>query len=603
MKKWFENLDISKKLIIGFLFVAFLGIVIGAVGIVNMSSMTKSQQEAYDNDTEGIVYCTGAEIGFKDIKVAIRNLYIYYDTDKTKYSEEISTQIDTIQTQMDSYSKTITSSEGQQLFDSAMTAYNAYLETINEILDAAKNQEQQENILELINTAASKAQDAEDAFVSLTERKEAVAQEDIETNEASASTAMVIMIAVIVISLIISLLLGIYISGIISKPMQKFAVLSEHLGAGDVDISGILTEEDLQLKNRKDEIGKLAFAFHKLIDGTVTLCHEMERIATGDLTTVVSVRCEKDIMGKALAKLVDEFHQLAVSIVTAADQVDSGAKQVADSSTTLSQGATEQASSVEELSASMEEITAQTNENAQNAQKTNEVAGTIQKDADVSNAQMTEMLKAMEEINASSVSISRIIKVIDDIAFQTNILALNAAVEAARAGQYGKGFAVVADEVRNLAAKSAQAAKETTELIETSISKVNIGTNIAKETAGALNKIVEGVSQAGELVGAIATASGEQSAALEQINQGIMQVSQVVQSNAASAEESAAASEELSAQADVLKEYVSIFKLKENTAARKEQALSRADRAQEKNTEKQASKKAAASGDGVFAKY
>jgi methyl-accepting chemotaxis protein len=276
---------------------------------------------------------------------------------------------------------------------------------------------------------------------------------------------------------------------------------------------------------------------------------------------MVTVRSEFDVLGKAMAELVDKFHALAASIVSTADQVDSGAKQVANSSTSLSQGATEQASSIEELSASMEEITSQTNQNAQNAIKTNELTKNIQRDADAGNVEMKEMLRAMEDINASSVSISKIIKVIEDIAFQTNILALNAAVEAARAGQYGKGFAVVADEVRNLAAKSAQAAKETTELIETSIKKVDAGTKITNQTAEALEKILEGISQTDELVSLIATASHEQAAALAQINQGITEISQVVQNNAASAEESAAASEELSAQADSLKDCVSIFKL------------------------------------------
>ena len=291
------------------------------------------------------------------------------------------------------------------------------------------------------------------------------------------------------------------------------------------------------------------------------MSEQTRAIAGGDLTTDVTVRSEFDVLGIALSDLVEKFHNLAASIVTSAEQVDSGAKLVADSSTLLSQGSTEQAGSVEELSASMEEITSQTTQNAQNAQKTNELAGNIQKDADAGNAQMAEMLRAMDEINASSESIGKIIKVIEDIAFQTNILALNAAVEAARAGQYGKGFAVVAEEVRNLAGQSSKAAKETTDLIENSIKKVTAGTKIANETAGALGKIMAEISQAGELVGTIATASHEQAAALEQINQGIMEISQVVQNNAASAEESAAASEELSAQADSLKEHVGVFKL------------------------------------------
>lgn len=384
---------------------------------------------------------------------------------------------------------------------------------------------------------------------------------NLASNQATSSAGILIMACVIILSFVMSLLLGLFISGMISKPVQKFAKFAEMLSVGDINMDKILDEKDYLLKYRKDEIGTLALSFNQMAASNTDQAQKMRAIADGDLTTIVTVRSESDVLGLALSELVEKFHSLALSIVTSADQVEAGAKQVADSSTALSQGATEQASSVEELTASLEEITSQTAQNAENVRTTDELARDIKKDAEIGNTQMTDMLHAMDEINVSSDNISKIIKVIESIAFQTNILALNAAVEAARAGQYGKGFAVVADEVRNLAAQSSKAAKETTDLIENSINKVSSGTKIANETANALGKIVTGIAKTSDLIESIATATNAQSAALGQVNQGIMQVSQVVQSNAASSEECAASSEELSSQARVLKDSVSVFRL------------------------------------------
>jgi methyl-accepting chemotaxis protein len=207
-------------------------------------------------------------------------------------------------------------------------------------------------------------------------------------------------------------------------------------------------------------------------------------------------------------------------------------------------------------------MSAQIKTNAQNADKANELVVETKAEADNGTTQMREMLKAMEEINDFSVSVNKIIKVIDDIAFQTNILALNAAVEAARAGAAGKGFAVVAEEVKNLAQKSAEAAKETTALIEGSITKIGDGSRIVKETATALDRIVKGIENVADLVHSIAQASKEQTQGAEQISQGIIQVSQVIQTNSSISEETAAASEELSGQADLLSEQVAQFKLR-----------------------------------------
>lgn len=374
---------------------------------------------------------------------------------------------------------------------------------------------------------------------------------------------IVIMGVVMVAGIVIAIALSRYLTNLIGIPIAKIVRMGYLLADGDIDISSQDMEQLHHYAVRKDGVGKLSNVFLKLIESTQMQSHVLHQIAQGDLTADIVIRSDKDLLGMGLRSQMEQLSSLAISIVKAADQVSDGSRLVSDSSIALSQGATEQASAVQELTASLEEISSQTALNAQNAEKASELAVSAKVHADGGNTQMQDMLRAMEEINQSSANISKIIKVIDDIAFQTNILALNAAVEAARAGQHGKGFAVVAEEVRTLAGRSADAARETTELIEGSVRKAESGTKIARDTANALSQIVEEVDKAADLVASIASASKEQALGIEQVNQGILQVSQVVQTNAATSEESAAASGELSSQAAKLKETVAIFKLKQ----------------------------------------
>lgn len=337
------------------------------------------------------------------------------------------------------------------------------------------------------------------------------------------------------------------------------------------EVLGALSEGNLDASVEGEFLGDFAIIKNALNSTIQTLNIYIREIASvlgdisqGILTASINSEFKGDFaaLKEAINKTIDAFHGVLRDINIAAEEVAQGAAQLSGGSQTISQGAAEQASAIEQLTATITDIAEQTKNNAQSANEANELSQKAREDALGGNEKMQMLQDAMKDINDSSSSISKIIKVIDDIAFQTNILALNAAVEAARAGAHGKGFAVVAEEVRNLAARSAKAAQETAGLIESSIGKTAAGTKIADEAAASLFGIVEGVEKTVTLSSHIATESNEQATGISQINKGIEQLSQVVQSSSATAQEAAASSEQLAAQADQLKQMVSRFRLK-----------------------------------------
>jgi Methyl-accepting chemotaxis protein len=347
----------------------------------------------------------------------------------------------------------------------------------------------------------------------------------------------------------------------VERPVNEFTGLMVELcdtGKLDLSITGSYKGEFLRLSNATNHtihlirqiVGNVALKLNEMSKGNFS----MERMNDypGDY----------QILTVSINTILDSLNELLSHIDATSEQVAAGSLQVSQGSQSLSQGATEQASAVEELTATITQIAAQTRQNAMDAGEASRLAENVKLSADSGNGDMRDMLNAISDIGAASSNISRIIKVIDDIAFQTNILALNAAVEAARAGQYGKGFAVVAEEVRNLAAKSADAAKETTGLIESTIGKVHSGTEIANKTAGALSDIVNGVDRVTAFVRDISTASNQQATGIAQVDTGLKQVSQVIQTISATSEQSAAASEELQGQADLLRQQVAKFQLR-----------------------------------------
>lgn len=377
--------------------------------------------------------------------------------------------------------------------------------------------------------------------------------------------SVIIILLTIIASFFVSVLLGLSTTRSITKPLEEVEEAAKEMAQGNLKATVQYVSDN--------ELGSLANSIRTMIERLSYYMSEISastrKLADGDLNVVESEKFLGDFypVQQSIHNLVESLNSTLGQINEASDQVAAGSDQVSSGAQALSQGATEQASSVEELAATINEISGQIQNTAANARDARDQSMTAGGAVTTCNQQMQEMIEAMEDISKKSSEIGKIIKTIEDIAFQTNILALNAAVEAARAGAAGKGFAVVADEVRNLASKSAEASKDTSVLIEGSIMAVKKGTTIANETAESLMQVVESTKATTTVVDKIAGAANEQATAIAQVTQGIDQISSVVQTNSATAEESAAASEELSGQSQLLKSLVGQFKLKSGGAA------------------------------------
>jgi len=457
------------------------------------------------------------------------------------FYDRVQASVDAMRTQIQNVSFGIDDDEVAQLLEQTLVGIESYRESFEE--HATQMQLQQDKAAQMARAAEAAEEacgNAVDKLQQMTHKGSVVAHN--------------VLFWLCMLCAAIGAVIAWRIARSISLPLGDAAQMLEEIADGH------LTRR-LNLQ-RKDEIGSLAQTMDTFADSLQKeIVDPLGKLAQGDLRIEVSPRDDEDVLRNALKKLGDDLSNIVQDIQDSSNQIDSGSGQVADSSQALSQGATQQASSLEEINSSLQQLTSQTEHNADSSRTAQQLTEGVKRDAEAGNTQMEQLNGAMGEIVKASDDIYKIIKVIDEIAFQTNLLALNAAVEAARAGQHGKGFAVVAEEVRNLAARSAKAARETSDLIQGAMEKAEAGSSMANMTAESLEKIVNGVIRASDIVTEIAHASTEQAEGIKQITAGVGQIDDVTQQNTASAEETAAASAELRNQAANLKGLVQHFQL------------------------------------------
>ena len=556
---------ISKTLIFAFMFIVFLG----AAAAILQASQAVLNGQRYNSAMEDYGFSQGyvarSMMALTDTRNYLRDMANAKEMSAlTAQEQKLSAARKTYLTYSQLAASTVSKPEELEILSRIQNEVDIYFSAQDKWIDILKSltSNQRESLRPQLNADIDpKYETLFVAYNELLDAKVALGRDRLDRLNGIVSLTAVIGLAVIAIAAIISVILAVRVSSGISKPVKQLVDASKKLESGDLNFT-----LDIHSNN---EIGQLGEAFNHMSRQFNTIISDMEYILAqlSDGNFAVTSSAPDAYVGNfksllaAQESIKSKLSSTLAQINVAADQVAANADQVAGSAQVLSQGSAQQTSSVQELADVIAQISTHIQDSSEYAQsanaKTNETGNKILQ----CNDQMHEMLLAMDEISNASEEIGKIIKTIEDIAFQTNILALNAAVEAARAGAAGKGFAVVADEVRNLAAKSAEASQNTATLIDTSMAAVSKGSRLADITAQQLQSVTENSQQVSEMVERITRSAQEQTQVISQISLGIDQISAVVQSNSATSVQSAAASEQLSAQAAMLKELVLQFQL------------------------------------------
>jgi len=417
--RWYKNLRIPYKLIVSFLLMAVLAIIIGFTGVVSLVSVREDAQILYEKAAKPTSDLAQVLELYQEYRVELRNIILMETSQMQASIDALNAKNERILNIMKNFESTIVAEATREQYNRFLTSYDKYLVLAEEIIQSARIGNKTNATAALFSKEmAQTVANVDDAMTQLFNQKVNGAASQYDLIVAAARRGNIIMQVLVLVGALLAITLGLVVARIISKPIAQLVNAADQIALGDVNI-------DITV-DTKDEVGSLAASFAKMVENIRHQALAAQQVATGDLTTEVPIRSANDLLGNNLADMVKKNHEAISKVHLAAEQVAIGSKQVSDSSGLLSQGAAEQSSTIEELAAAIEELSSQTEQNAQNADTVNKLTEDAKTSAEQSYALMHEMLRAMDEISESSGKISKVIQVIEDIAFQTNFLALNA---------------------------------------------------------------------------------------------------------------------------------------------------------------------------------